>query len=95
MGLSETDIQEERVLLGALQKKHIKAFIQLYKTYSEDLLIFAYCYLNDRILAIQAVEAFFEYLWEHADFADIDPPIYPVLLAKFKRIFEEKFGTYE
>ncbi len=88
--MDEKELNEERSLLSALERRNIKAFIRLYKNYSEDLLIFAYTHLNDKRLAIRTVDEFFEDLWLGARFTEINPPIYRYLLKQIRFVCEQK-----
>jgi len=45
--MNRKDLYEEVALLNALGRRDIKAFMQLYKDYGEDLLILAYSLLQD------------------------------------------------
>lgn len=78
-------LHEEQALLKALAKRDIKAFIQLYKDYGEDLLILAYSMLEDPKKAEQMVDNFFEDLWEKADFEHIELPLYRYLATEMRK----------
>jgi DNA-directed RNA polymerase specialized sigma24 family protein len=88
--MKSNELQEERLLLSALEERKMKAFMRLYKYYGEDLLIFAYAHLQDPTLAIETVDAFFEKLWSEANFMEIHPPIYKFLLEQIREICEQK-----
>ena len=90
MHMSNNELQEERLLLNALEERNMKAFIQLYKNYGEDLLIFAYTHLQDPRLAAKTVDDFFESLWLDANFTAINPPIYTFLVDQMKKICKQK-----
>jgi|GEM_PF-1107497 len=90
MEINDNELNEEKTLLNDLEKRNIRAFMRLYKNYSEDLLIFAYSHLHDRRIAIKTVEEFFEDLWSMAKFTEIDPPIYRYLLGQMRSICEQK-----
>ena len=88
--MKNNELQEERLLLNALEERKMKAFMRLYKYYGEDLLIFAYTHLQDPTLAMETVDAFFEKLWSEANFTEIHPPIYKFLLEQIREICEQK-----
>ena len=88
--MDDLEFENEQELLNALQRRNIKAFMRLYKNYGEDLLIFAYAHLQDRQLAIKAVDEFFEDLWAEARFTKISPPIYKYLVCQILTICEQK-----
>jgi DNA-directed RNA polymerase specialized sigma24 family protein len=90
MCIHDNDLRQERMLLLALEKRNMKAFMELYKNYSEDLLIFAYSYLKDPKLAAKTVDEFFEDLWSTAKFSQVDPPIYKFLIEQIRAICEHK-----
>jgi hypothetical protein len=90
MEINEDDLNEEKTLLNDLEKRNIRAFMRLYRTYNEDLLIFAYTHLHDRKAAIKTVEEFFEDLWSMAKFTEIDPPIYRYLVEQMRAICERE-----
>lgn len=71
--------------MKALAKRDIKAFVQLYKDYGEDLLILGYSLLGDAREAEETVENLFERLWEEADFESIEPPLYRYLAAEMRK----------
>ena len=88
--MKDDEIQEEKLLLNALEARNMKAFMQLYKSYGEDLLIFAYTHLRDPRLAAKTVDDFFESLWLDANFTAINPPIYKFLVDQMKKICKQK-----
>jgi DNA-directed RNA polymerase specialized sigma24 family protein len=88
--MKEYELQEEKLLLNALEERNMKAFMQLYKSYGEDLLIFAYTHLRDPRLAAKTVDDFFESLWLDANFTAINPPIYTFLVDQMKKICKQK-----
>jgi hypothetical protein len=90
MYMSDNELKQEKILLTALEKRNMKAFMQLYKCYGEDLLIFAYSQLQDAKLAIQTVDDFFERLWSDAKFTAINPPIYKFMVEQMQAICEKK-----
>jgi hypothetical protein len=90
MEINDNELNEEKTLLNDLEKRNIRAFMRLYRNYSEDLLIFAYTQLHDRRVAIKTVEEFFEDLWSIAKFTEIDPPIYRFLVGQMRTICEQR-----
>jgi hypothetical protein len=84
------DLAEETRLLEDLEKRDIKAFIQLYKINKDDLIIFAFSHLQDRTLVAEAIDELFERLWVSGQFAGIKPPIYQYLLAQLRDICQRK-----
>lgn len=84
------EFEEEKALLRKLELREISAFKRLYKTYCDDLLIFAYCLLEDANLAIRTVDSFFERLWIEANFGEVSPPIHRFLHNEFKTQFEAR-----
>jgi hypothetical protein len=90
MHMKKNEMQEEKLLLLALEERKMNAFMRLYKCYGEDLLIFAYTHLQDPALAIETVDTFFEKLWSEAKFTDIRPPIYKFLVEQIREICEQK-----
>ena len=90
MEINDEELNQERTLLNDLEKRNIRAFMRLYRNYSEDLLIFAYSHLHDRRVAIKTVEEFFEDLWSMAKFTEINPPIYRYLVEQMRSIIEQK-----
>jgi hypothetical protein len=90
MEINDNELNEEKMLLTDLEKRNIRAFMRLYRNYSEDLLIFAYSHLHDRRVAIKTVEEFFEDLWSMAKFTEIDPPIYRHLVRQMRTIIEQR-----
>lgn len=80
-----TPLHEEQALLKALANREVKAFIQLYKDYGEDLLILGYSLLGDPAEAEEKVEDLFERLWEEGDFENVDPPLYRYLAAEMRK----------
>ena len=88
--MENDELQEEELLLLALEERKMNAFIRLYKYYGEDLLILAYTHLQDSALAIETVDTFFEKLWSEANFTQIHPPIYKFLVAQIREICEQK-----
>jgi len=93
MNPADDEYKEEQRLLHALEARNVKAFMQLYKEYRDHLVIFAYSQLNDREKAIQAVEEFFEDLWEAARFKEITPPIYKFLFEQLRGVCERKSAS--
>jgi len=87
--MKDDEFREEKLLLNALEARNMKAFIQLYKSYGEDLLIFAYTHLRDPRLAAKTVDDFFESLWLDANFTAINPPIYTFLVNQMKKICKQ------
>lgn len=83
-------LEEEKKLLEGLEKRDIKAFIQLYKNNKDDLVIFAFTQLQDRALVAEAIDELFERLWESGQFGVIKPPIYQYLLAQLREICQRK-----
>ena len=90
MHMKNNEWREERLLLGALEERNMKAFMQLYKNYGEDLVIFAYTRLRDPQVATKTVDDFFESLWLDANFTTINPPIYRFLVDQMKKICKQK-----
>lgn len=90
MELDTHEFNEESTLLSELQKRNIRAFMRLYRNYSEELLIFTYGQLLDRQLAVKTVDEFFEDLWEAAKFKEITPPIYKYLITQLRGICDLK-----
>jgi len=88
--MNDDELKQEKLLLTDLENRCMKAFMKLYKSYGEDLLIYAYTQLQDPKLAIQTVDDFFERLWSDAKFTDINPPIYRFLLEQMQKICEQK-----
>ena len=88
--MKDDELQEEKLLLTALEARNMKAFMQLYKSYGEDLLIFAYTHLRDPRLAAKTVDEFFESLWLDANFEAINPPIYTFLIDQMRKICKQK-----
>jgi DNA-directed RNA polymerase specialized sigma24 family protein len=88
--MDDNELEQEILLLDALEERNMRAFMQLYKNYGEDLLIFAYAHLRDPRLAAKTVDDLFESLWSDADFAAIKPPIYNYLLDQIKKICKQK-----
>ena len=84
------EVFEEQALLRALEKREIKAFVQFYKDYGEDILIFAYSVLQDARLASRIVDQFFEKLWAEANFETIEPPIHKYLMSEVLKICSER-----
>ena len=84
--MNPKDLYEEKALLKALERRDIKAFMQLYKDYGEDMLILAYSLLQDPRAAARTVDQFFEKLWEEANFEAIEPPIYKYLAAEIRKM---------
>jgi hypothetical protein len=82
--MDPNEFEAEKALLKKLELREITAFKRFYKTYSGDLLIFAYCLFEDATLAIKAVDNFFERLWIDANFDNINPPIHRFLYVEFK-----------
>ena len=91
MELNEHELNEEKDLLNALEQRNIRAFMRLYKNYNEDLLIYAYGLLNDRRLAIKAVDEFFEDLWIGNQFKEMHPPIYKYLIEQLRGVCQIKY----
>lgn len=83
---------EETRLLQDLEKRDVKAFIQLYKSNKDDLIIFAFSQLQDRSKVAEAIDELFEGLWVSGRFAEIEPPIYQYLLAQLREICQRKAG---
>lgn len=83
-------LAEEVKLLEDLEKRDIKAFIQLYKSNKDDLIIFAFSHLEDRGKVAEAIDELFESLWVAGRFAEIEPPIYQYLLAQLREICQRK-----
>ncbi|MBS1567483.1 MAG: hypothetical protein JST39_24075 [Bacteroidetes bacterium] len=73
------ELNEERKLLKALARKDVKAFAKLYNDYKDDLVIFAFCRLQDIHAATLIVDKVFERLWFEAKFYQVTPPIYRYL----------------
>ncbi|HTI94633.1 MAG TPA: hypothetical protein VL727_28775 [Puia sp.] len=90
MEINDEELNQERTLLNDLEQRNIRAFMRLYRNYSEDLLIFTYSHLHDRRVAIKMVEEFFEDLWSMAKFTEINPPIYRYLVEQMRFIIEQK-----
>ena len=88
--MNDNEFQEEILLLDALEERNMRAFMQLYKSYGEDLLIFAYAHLRDPQLAAKKVDDLFESLWSDANFAAIKPPIYTYLIDQIKKTCKQK-----
>lgn len=84
------DWTDEKAFLQALEKRSIKAFMQLYKEYGEDVLIFAYIQLQDSERAVQIVDRLFEHLWVDTNFEDIGQPIHKYLLQELHKLCEEQ-----
>jgi hypothetical protein len=93
MNMNAEEVKQEKMLLTALENKCMKAFMELYKNYGEDLLIYAYSQLQDPRLAVQTVDEFFENLWSDAKCMKIKPPIYKSLLARMRVICEQKYNS--
>ena len=68
----------------------MKAFIQLYREYADDLLVYAYMQLNNRQLAVEATSALFDELWLKARFNDVTPPIYEFLRSQMDIVCEKR-----
>lgn len=83
---------EETRLLQDLEKRDVKAFIQLYKSNKDDLIIFAFSQLQDRSKVAEAIDELFEGLWVSGRFAEIQPPIHLFLLARLREICQRKAG---
>lgn len=90
MHMKDYELKEEKVLLRALEQRNIRAFMQFYKNYGEDLLIFTYTHLRDPRLAAKTVDEFFESLWLDANFEAINPPIYTFLIDQMREICKLK-----
>jgi hypothetical protein len=84
------DWNNEETLLTALQNREMRAFMYMYKEFSEDMLIFAYGILENSRQSIQIVDDFFEYLWEKGNFSEIRPPIYKCLMEELRKYCEQK-----
>ena len=91
--MNPKDLYEEKAFLQALGRRDIKAFIRLYKEYGEDVLILAYSILQDAQAAARMVDRFFEKLWEEADFASVNPPIYKYLAEEMRTMCENNLFT--
>jgi hypothetical protein len=83
----------ERALLKALEERNMKAFMQLYKSYGEDLLIYAYAWLQDPQLSIRIVDHFFETLWAEANFEAVSPPIHKFLIQGIQKLCEQQLSN--
>ena len=90
MKMSEKELEEEYVLLTSLEERKVKAFIQLYKEYADDLLIYAYAHLNNRQLAVEATSVLFDELWLKAKFKDVTPPIYEFLKSQMDIVCKKR-----
>jgi DNA-directed RNA polymerase specialized sigma24 family protein len=90
MEMDNDAFSKEETLLSELERRNIRAFMRLYKNYGDDLLIYAYSQLNDRGLAVQTVDEFFEDLWAAVRFTEIKPPIYRYLMEQMRGICEKK-----
>lgn len=88
------DFEEEKALLTKLKNKEIKAFKHFYKEYSEDLLILAFCLLENVSLATNAVDELFERVWMDATFECIHPPIHRFLYAELRKNCENKSNGF-
>jgi len=88
--MKTSDLEEEKALLTKLKNKEIQAFKRFYEEYSEDLLIVAFCLLENVSLAIKAVDDLFERLWMEATFESIDPPIHRFLYRELRKNCENK-----
>lgn len=84
------DFEEEKALLTQLKNKDIKAFKRFYNEYAEDLLIVAFCLLENVGQAIRTVDELFERLWMDAAFECIDPPIHRFLYTELKKSCQNK-----
>jgi len=88
--MKKNDYEEEEALLTRLKNKEIKAFRYFYKEYSEDLLILAFCLLENVSQATRVVDELFERLWMDATFECIYPPIHRCLYAELRKNCENK-----
>jgi hypothetical protein len=84
------EFHAEESLIGDLRKKNIRALMQLYISYADDLSIYAYTQLNNAGLAVRTVDKFFEDLWTSDRFSDITPPVYKYLLNQIQEICAKK-----
>jgi DNA-directed RNA polymerase specialized sigma24 family protein len=85
-------LAEEIKLLEELKKRDIKAFVQLYQTHRDDLILFAFSQLQDRSKVGEAIDELFEDLWKSNRFAEMQPPLYPYLLLRLRAICERKIS---
>jgi len=83
--MDEYELNEEQNLLKALARKDVKAFAKLYNDYKDDLVIFAFCRVQDIQTATLIVDKVFERLWFEAKFHQVTPPIYQYLLAEVRK----------
>jgi len=83
-------LAEELKLLEDLKKRDIKAFIQLYQTYRDDLILFAFSQLQDRSKVGEAIDELFEELWKLNRFAEMQPPLHQYLLSRLRVICQKK-----
>lgn len=90
MKSDRNDADPEKTFKQELEKRDIKAFIRLYKSYHEDLLILAYAQLDNRKLAIEFVQEFFEELWSKERFVTIEGSLYSHIAQKLKYFCESK-----
>jgi DNA-directed RNA polymerase specialized sigma24 family protein len=79
------EYDEEKDLLMALEKKEVKAFMRFYNEYRDDLIIFAFCLLQDAQRSNQIVDQLFERLWFEANFKRITPPIHKFLQVEIRK----------
>ena len=77
--------KNEDLLLEELKNKEIRAFLEFYKEYSEDLLIVAFTLLGDAPQSIQKVDELFTQLWKNNKFGTITPPIHRYLFNEITR----------
>lgn len=78
------NFNDEISLLQGLRNKDIRAFSQLYREYSEDLLLLAYTIVHDPVISNQVVDKLFTELWESRPFEHVTPPIHHFLYRELK-----------
>ncbi len=81
MHMKIDELQEEERLLLALEERKMNAFMRLYKSYGEDLLIFAYTYLQDPALAIETVD---ELIFSRTNTRNMRTKIYLLIYKRFQ-----------
>lgn len=89
--MKKEDYEAEMALLHELENGSIQAFLRFYKNYSEDLLIVAFCILNDSARSIYIVDLIFENLWREARFVHITIPIHKFLYNQLVKDFEKQY----
>jgi len=92
MKSSQNEQEAEYALLESLKARNVRAFLELYQMYGDDLLIYCFGKLEDRTTATKAVEDLFEKLWNNRSLSKAEPPLYPFLRAELDKICENVMG---